>query len=133
MDDIVVPRRWFRSGVQFVRTATTVSGLTLLVGLGAVSMVADPTPAAPSEQLGMSTGPLDALMQENRCSVTGFDRDVVPSKAIVRTPNGGVDLVTFERGWAVFSGEVAGELVAVCLGPKKQAGPLPTGKPLTQP
>ena len=66
----------------------------------------------------MSSGPLDDLMQTNRCSFTGFDRDVIPSKAIVRTPEGDTELVSFDRGWDVFSGKIAGELVAVCLGPE---------------
>ena len=65
-------------------------------------------------------------MTQNRCSFTGFDQSVIPSKAIVRTPEGATELVSFERGWAVFSGEVAGELVAVCLGPSRPA-PSPAG------
>lgn len=105
--------------VQSVRTATTVGALTLLVGLGAVNMIAAPQPPAGAEQIGMSTGPLDSMMEQNRCSVTGFDRTVIPSTAIVRTPAGDTELVSFDHGWAVFSGEVAGELVAVCLGPEK--------------
>ncbi|KRB78537.1 hypothetical protein ASE01_04560 [Nocardioides sp. Root190] len=105
--------------VQSVRTATTVGALTLLVGFGAVNMIAAPQPPASADRLGMSSGPLDAMMQQNRCSLTGFDRTVIPSTAIVRTPEGATELVSFDRGWAVFSGEVAGELVAVCLGPEK--------------
>lgn len=119
MTDHAAPTRWLRVAVHSFRTATTVAGLTLLVGFGALGVVAEPTPAAPPESLGMSAGPLDDLMQANRCSVTGFDRDVVPSKAIVRTPEGETELVSFDRGWAVFSGEISGELVAVCLGPKQ--------------
>jgi len=121
--DTLTPPRWLQVGVHSVRTATTVAALTLLVGFGAVGVVASPQPSAPSTQLGLSMGPLDALMEHNRCSVTGFDRDVIPSTAIVRTPAGGTELVSFDRGWAVFSGEAAGELVAVCLGPKAGAAP----------
>lgn len=121
MPDRAAPAHWFRGAIQSVRTATTVAALTLFVGLGALSVIAEPRPASPAEQIGMSAGPLDTLMQQNRCSVTGFDRDVTPSKAIVRTPEGDTELVSFDRGWAVFSGEVAGELVAVCLGPDKPA------------
>ncbi|MBU2694067.1 MULTISPECIES: hypothetical protein [Pimelobacter] len=123
MRDTITPPRWLRVGVHSVRTATTVAALTLLVGFGAVGVVSTPKPSAPSTQLGLSMGPLDALMEQNRCSVTGFDRDVIPSTAIVRTPAGGTELVSFDRGWAVFSGEAAGELVAVCLGPKPGAAP----------
>ena len=116
IDSIAAPS-WVRVTIHAVRTATTIAALTLLVGLAAVGGTAPPRPADPSHRLDMSSGPLDALMQANRCSFTGFDRDVIPSKAIVRTPEGVTELVSFDRGWAVFSGEAAGELVAVCLGP----------------
>lgn len=117
MSDHAAPAAWLRVAVHSVRTATTVAGLTLLVGFGALGVVNEPAPTSPAERLGMSSGPLDDLMQTNRCSFTGFDRDVIPSKAIVRTPEGDTELVSFERGWDVFSGKIAGELVAVCLGP----------------
>lgn len=123
MLDTITPPRWLRVGVHSVRTATTVAALTLLVGFGAVGVISTPEPSTPSPQLGLSMGPLDALMEQNRCSVTGFDRDVIPSSAIVRTPGGSTELVSFDRGWAVFSGEAAGELVAVCLGPKPGVAP----------
>ncbi|HWJ65216.1 MAG TPA: hypothetical protein VNT31_00935 [Nocardioides sp.] len=123
MRDLAVPARCFRVAVESVRTATTVAALTLFVGFGAVSVVTEPRPAGPSQQIGMSAGPLDAMMEQNRCSVTGFDRDTIPSKAIVRTPEGDTELVSFDHGWAVFSGEVAGELVAVCLGPEQPTTP----------
>lgn len=109
---------WLRAAVHSVRTATTVAGLTLLVGFGALGVVSEPRPTTPAERIGMSSGPLDDMMQTNRCTFTGFDRDVTPSKAIVRTPEGETVLVSFDRGWDVFSGKVAGELVAVCLGPE---------------
>ncbi|MCR1784672.1 hypothetical protein KVF89_19170 [Nocardioides carbamazepini] len=117
MSDSVTSLGWARVAVHSVRTAITVAALTLLVAFGAISPSASPRPTGPARHLDMSSGPLDAMMQANRCSVTGFDRSVIPSKAIVRTPDGTTELVSFDRGWAVFSGEVAGELVAVCLGP----------------
>lgn len=110
--------RWARTAVQALRTATTVAAMTLLIGLGAVSLVTPPQSSGPTDRLGMSSGPLDDLMQANRCSFTGFDRKVIPSTAIVRTPAGETELVSFDRGWAVFSGDLPGQLVAVCLGPK---------------
>ncbi|HWJ11659.1 MAG TPA: hypothetical protein VNS46_19925 [Nocardioides sp.] len=121
MSDRAAPATWLRVAVQSVRTATTVAGLTLLVGFGALSVVSEPTPTAPAERIGMSSGPLEDLMQSNRCSFTGFAPDVIPSKAIVRTPQGETELVSFDHGWDVFSGKVAGELVAVCLGPEAVA------------
>ncbi|GAA3662852.1 hypothetical protein GCM10022237_23380 [Nocardioides ginsengisoli] len=124
MQDVPAPSRWFRAAVHSVRTATTVAALTLLVGFGAISVITPPPPSAPSQQIGMSSGPLDDLMQRNRCSYTGFDRTVIPSTAIVRRPDGATELVSFDRGWAVFTGQADGELVAVCLGPEAAAGVL---------
>jgi hypothetical protein len=110
---------WLRVAVHALRTATTVSALTLLVGYGAMSSVATPPPVDPARRIDMSSGPLDAMMRQNRCSFTGFDRDVIPSTAIVRAPGGATELVSFDRGWSVFLGEAPGELVAVCLGPTR--------------
>ncbi|TNM41867.1 hypothetical protein FHP29_07765 [Nocardioides albidus] len=122
MNTSVASPTWLRVAVHSLRTATTVAALTLLVGFGAVSNVSSMRPADPAPRVDMSSGPLDAMMEQNRCSVTGFDRDVVPTQAIVRTPDGATELVSFDRGWAVFSGEIAGELVAVCLGPSERDG-----------
>ena len=132
MHDLTAPSRWLRVAVHSFRTATTVAALTLLVGFGAISVVSPPPPSAPSQQLGMSSGPLDAMMQRNRCSFTGFDRSVIPSTAIVRRPDGATELVSFDRGWAVFSGEADGELVAVCLGPDSARGGVPASRHAVQ-
>ena len=117
MSVIAASPSWLRVAAHATRTATTVSALTLLVGFGAMGSVATRPPADPARRIDMSSGPLDAMMRENRCSLTGFDRDVIPSTAIIRTPDGATELVSFDRGWSVFLGEAAGELVAVCLGP----------------
>lgn len=119
MTEAVLPTQRFRVAVQAIRSASTAGALTLLVGFGALNVISTPQQHEPAEQIGMQSGPLDDMMQLNRCSFTGFDRDVIPSKAIVRTPEGETELVSFDRGWAVFSGDVAGELVAVCLGAPK--------------
>lgn len=120
MNVVVVPPRWLRVVLTSFRTATTVGAMTLLLGFAAVDVLDAPQPAEP-EQIGLSTSPLDAMMEHNRCSYTGFARDVIPDKAIIRTPEGATRLVSFDHGWAVFSGESAGDLVAVCLGPKRPA------------
>lgn len=98
------------------RTALTTGALVLLFGLGAVSVIAKP-PAHPQE-LGLSARPLGHMMTKNRCSYTGFDSSVIPSKAIVRDTTGRNRLVSFDDGWDVFTGKKTGELVAVCLGPE---------------
>lgn len=104
-----------------LRTALTTGALVLLFGLGTVSVLSQP-PSHP-EQLGLSARPLDHLMTANRCSYTGFDATVVPSTAIVRDASGRDRLVSFEDGWAVFTGKRTGELVAVCLGPEHHRHP----------
>lgn len=119
--DTRVPR-WLRLSVQFVRTATTVAALMSLVTFTVLDVVSAPRPASPSQHSGASIGPLEATMTANRCSFTGFDADVIPSSALVRTPAGDTEMVSFDRGWAVFSGEAEGELVAVCLGPAAPTG-----------
>lgn len=116
MTPVPTAPRWLQTAVRSVKISTTVGALTLLAGFGVLNMLAEPQPA-PSDRLDMSAGPLDEMMEANRCSFTGFDRTIVPSKAIVRTPDGATEVVSFDRGWAVFNGEVAGQLVAVCLGP----------------
>ncbi|GAB2972830.1 hypothetical protein [Nocardioides montaniterrae] len=107
-------QQW-RSGVGLLRTALTAGSLTGVLGLGAMSVLA--APAAPHDQLGLSARPLSPLMSHNRCSYTGFDEHVIPSKAIVRDEAGRIKVVSFDAGWKVFTGKRGGELVAVCLGP----------------
>ncbi|MBM9458628.1 hypothetical protein JK386_01800 [Nocardioides sp. zg-536] len=116
MDRLCLPQHWFPRLVVCFRTATSVAGLILLVGLAAFDLISAPQPSSPRETLGMRSGPLVKMMEIERCSPTGFDRSVVPRKAIVRTPDGDTELVSFKRGWAVFSGAADGDLVAVCLG-----------------
>lgn len=118
MDDIAARPHWLRTTVRTIRIATTVMALTLLLGFGALGTIGSSQSDGSTRQLDMSSGPLDSMMQHNRCSFTGFDRTVIPSTAIVRNPDGATEIVSFDRGWAVFNGEAPGELVAVCLGPK---------------
>ncbi|MFC5729483.1 MULTISPECIES: hypothetical protein [Nocardioides] len=116
--------RWSRMSLTSLRTAITVGALTMLVGFAAVSLMTAPqAPVGGAEKVGLSSTPLNAMMERHRCSFTGFDREAVPSKAIVRTPEGETRLVSFDHGWAVFIGEAAGELVAVCLGAETREKP----------
>ncbi|TWH00840.1 hypothetical protein L615_000200000500 [Nocardioides sp. J9] len=120
MSHRVAPVAWLRVAVHSLRTTTTVAGMTLLLGFGALGVVSEPSMSTPERHIDMAAGPLDDLMQDNRCSFTGFDKSVIPSSAIVRTPEGDTKLVSFDHGWDVFSGRVAGTLVAVCLGPERE-------------
>lgn len=108
------------SMVLTVRTALTAAGLTILVCLAAISVIGAPPQAAPTQQLGLASG-LDKMLERNNCSTTGFGPEVIPSKAIVTSPGGITELVSFDYGWKVFEGKRPGELVAVCLGRKPVA------------
>lgn len=108
------------SMVLTVRTALTAAGLTILVCLAAISVIGAPPEAAPTQQLGLASG-LDKMLERNNCSTTGFGPEVIPSKAIVTSPGGVTQLVSFDYGWKVFEGRKPGELVAVCLGRKPVA------------
>jgi hypothetical protein len=107
--------RWATIALS-VRTALTTGALVLLFGLGAVSLLTQPS--THPQELGLAARPLDHMMTKNRCSYTGFDNKVIPSKAIVRDTAGRNRLVSFDAGWDVFTGKRSGQLVAVCLGPK---------------
>jgi hypothetical protein len=102
--------------VMSLRSALTAGGLTLLVGLGAMTVLGAPQATPPTEHLGLSSHGLDRMLERQHCSTTGFGSDVVPAKAVVRHPGGDTELVSFDEGWQVFNGEKPGELVAVCLG-----------------
>lgn len=115
-----ITRSRLESAVLSARTALTAGGLTLLVGVGAISVISAPPEAAVPEQIGLSSG-LDRMLERNHCSTTGFEPDVIPSKAIVINARGVSELVSFDHGWEVFEGEKPGELVAVCLGRRASA------------
>lgn len=114
------PRRpiWVTIALM-ARTALTTGALVLLVGFGTLSVLN--TPGTQPSELGLSARPLGHLMTHNRCSYTGFGASTIPSRAIVRDTAGHTRLVTFQRGWDVFTGKRKGQLVAVCLGPKHRA------------
>ena len=113
---------WLRTTVTSIRTALTAGALTLLVGLGALSVLSAPQP--PAEQLGLSVQDeaTSRILERNNCSTTGFGPDVIPAAAVIRDGHGRTRVVSFEHGWAVFNNERPGELVAVCLGRPRAAG-----------
>lgn len=115
-------RSRLESTVLSFRSALTAGALTLLVGLGAMSVLGQPEPTPPADQLGLSSRGLDKMLERQHCSTTGFDSDVVPAKAVVTRPNGATDVVSFDYGWQVFNGEKPGRLVAVCLGRTRTRG-----------
>lgn len=113
---------WVRAVATSLRTALTAASITLLVGLGAASVLGAPRP--PAEHLGLSVTDeaTTRLLERHRCSMTGFDPEVIPTSAVIRDRAGRIKLVSFDHGWAVFKRERPGELVAVCLGRARAAG-----------
>ncbi|MEN8671776.1 hypothetical protein [Nocardioides sp.] len=56
---------------------------------------------------------LDKLIDRHDCSPTGFGADVIPGSSLVLQDNK-VKHVSFDEGWAVYTGDEAGTLLAVC-------------------
>ncbi|MCM3516780.1 hypothetical protein [Nocardioides sp. P86] len=103
-----------------VRLAVVVLLAALVVALVLGARTTEPSGSAP----GLSAEPVadvpdrvDALMARHRCSTQGLGPDVIPAQALLRGRDGVVRVTGFDRGWAAWTGEAPGELVAVCLGP----------------
>lgn len=88
--------------------------LVLAVSAG-VADPAAPEPSPPTLATDFSGQDVHAKLREHRCSTTGFAPDVQPSSALVRNPRGKLEVVSFDEGWEVFTGDRPGLLVAVCL------------------
>jgi hypothetical protein len=58
---------------------------------------------------------VERLTERWDCSATGLAPGVVPGHALVRGRDGGVRVTGFDRGWASYTGERPGTLVAVCV------------------
>lgn len=70
----------------------------------------EPTPAVTRPD------PAVAMMAEHRCT-TGLPRGETPASALIRTADGELLQVSFDRGRRVQQGGEPGVLVAVCRGP----------------
>lgn len=87
--------------------------LTISAGVGA--SVA-PQPAPHTLALDSYAGVDAHAISEHRCSTTDLDPRTQPEAALVRTPRGALEVVPFDEGWQVFTGDRPGLLVALCLG-----------------
>ena len=76
--------------------------------------------AAPWAQVDQPRSPEARLMHRFDCSTEGYDATVVPRSAIVRDDSTGrLDVVSFARGWQVYTSDRAAQtLVAVCRKPQ---------------
>ena len=113
------PPRRIALGLTIAKAASV--GALLSVTTGAW-MSASQTLEPPRPDLGRADAAVtlvERTMREHRCSTTGFGASVQPGGALVRSEAGQLRTVTFDEGWAVFTGERPGTLVAVCLDPPK--------------
>jgi hypothetical protein len=117
------PRRSVRSldshlGRAGVRTlARTAVAAAVLISLANVAP-ATRLPAGPFETRPVSPSQAQ-LMQRFDCSPDGFGDGSTPRSAIVRSERGGLRVVSFERGWEIYTGERPHALVAVCHAPPR--------------
>lgn len=99
-------------GLGLVKASLIGVLLTLALGLGvSVTDRADQS-SAPSADAQSSRAA--RLMERFECSQTGFGSKVIPNSALIHL-DGRVKRVSFDRGWAVFTGAKPGTLMAVCL------------------
>ena len=103
------PSRTLRTALLALRVGAL--SLVVLAGLWAPPYDGD---SGPSTVTADPLGTEQRLLDRYDCSRSGFD-DEVPVSALVRSPDGRLRLVAFDRGWAIFTQHGAERLVAVCL------------------
>lgn len=96
-------------GATKVAVLGTIVALACGVGAGGGSLEASQSVGHESQVQAH----LERLMSTHRCSTTGFGADVIPGSAIVDRANH-YAVVSFDDGWASFTGDKPGTLVAVC-------------------
>lgn len=92
-----------------------VLALTVTTGVTASGTTA-PDARPPVFTMDASAQVVQQVMSKHNCSSTGFAPGTQPDSALVRTTRGKLRVVSFDRGWDVFTGRSPGLLVAVCLG-----------------
>lgn len=116
-----------RTPTTAVRHLVLATKLTIVAVLAGVAVLAagatgsggtgDVTGDLSAEQQGASTvvhhDRVDVLMARHGCSASGLEPGVVPSSALVER-DGTVRRVSFDDGWATYTGTAPGTLVAVC-------------------
>ncbi len=110
------PPTSLRLGVQVLKCAV-VSALAFVTIASAGAAETSGASGRPEQGVATTTSPhqgrLDALMARHECSATGFGPDVIPGSALVLQQHD-VRHVSFDDGWAVYTGDTPGTLLAVC-------------------
>jgi hypothetical protein len=113
------PRRSMRSqlrraGVRMM--ARTLVAAVVLVGLANLTPPAE-APSGPYAAQPPTPAQLK-LMKRYDCSPDGFGDGSTPRSAIIRKEKG-LEVVSFDRGWQVYTGTHPRALVALCLDPPR--------------
>ena len=103
-----------RTGLRIV--ARTLVAAAVLIGLANITTPAD-LPAGPSITPPLSPAQLE-LMRRYDCSRNGFGDGSAPRSAIIRE-DGDLRVVSFDRGWQVYTGTRPHALVAICHDPPR--------------
>jgi len=100
-----------------VRTMTrTLVAAVILVGLANAAPPAE-LPTGPFAVQSPNPAQLE-LMKRFDCSPDGFGDGSTPRSAIIRNGNG-LEVVSFDRGWQVYTGTRPHALVAICHEPPR--------------
>lgn len=81
---------------------------------GALASRPPRAPDSPDLQVEQLPAEAQQAMTRHQCSSTGFDTGVQPRSALIEQ-HGEVRQVSFDQGWAVFTEQRPGVLLAVCL------------------
>jgi hypothetical protein len=103
-----------RAGVRTL--ARTLVAAAVLVGLANLASPAD-VPTGPSTTPSPSPAQLQ-LMKRYDCSADGFGDGSRPRSAIIRE-DGDLRVVSFDRGWQIYTGARPDALVAICHAPPR--------------
>lgn len=95
-------------------TKSLLIGVAVALSLGLGVTVTDRADQRSAPSTEVASERVDRFMERYHCSVTGFDADVIPRSALVHV-DGRMKRVSFDKGWAVFTGDRPGTLMAVCL------------------
>lgn len=101
-----------RAGVRTL--ARTVVAAAVLISLA--NVVPPPELPAPPFEARPASPAQTQLMKRFDCSPDGFGDGSTPRSAIIRSERG-LRVVSFDRGWQVYTGERPHALVAVCHAP----------------
>lgn len=107
-------------GLAMVKAMVLGSLLAMTVGF-AVDAAADQQVGPRTVTNDSYTQVVQRVMTKHRCSTSGFATETEPSSALITNSQGKLRMVSFEKGWDVFTGHRPGTLVAVCLAEKPNA------------